>query len=62
MTMCDRIGIDLGQHNRVEKWLHGEVVKSYDEFAADPSTGIPTSDVMARPRASHRERLAKLES
>jgi putative addiction module CopG family antidote len=43
----------------LEKWLHGEVAKSYDEFAADPSSGIPAEDVMARLRASYRERLAK---
>jgi putative addiction module CopG family antidote len=43
----------------LEKWLHGEVAKSYDEFAADPSRGIPAEDVMARLRASYRERLAK---
>lgn len=43
----------------VEHWLRGEVAKSYDEFAADPSIGIPADEVMARLRASYRERLAK---
>jgi putative addiction module CopG family antidote len=43
----------------IENWLRGEVAKSYDEFAADPSTGIPADEVMARLRASYRERLAK---
>ena len=43
----------------VENWLRGEVAKSYDEFAADPSIGIPADEVMARLRASYRERLAK---
>jgi len=43
----------------LEKWLHGEVAKSYDEFAADSSSGIRAEDVMARLRASYRERLAK---
>jgi putative addiction module CopG family antidote len=43
----------------LESWLHGEVAKSYDEFAADPSIGIPAGEVMARLRASYRERLAK---
>jgi antitoxin ParD1/3/4 len=52
----------LAHDAAVEKWLHGEVAKSYDEFAADPSTGIPASDVMVRLRASYRERLAKPES
>ena len=43
----------------LESWLHGEVAKSYDECAADPSIGIPAGEVMARLRASYRERLAK---
>lgn len=43
----------------IEKWLRGEVAKSYDEFAADPGIGIPADEVMARLRASYRERLAK---
>jgi putative addiction module CopG family antidote len=46
----------------LESWLRDEVAKSYDEFAADPSIGIPTSDVMVRLRASYRERLAKTKS
>ena len=25
----------------LENWLRGEVAKSYDEFAADPSVGFP---------------------
>ncbi len=45
----------------VEKWLHGEVAKSYDEFAADPGIGIPGDEVMGRVRASYRERVAKPE-
>ncbi len=43
----------------LETWLRQEVAKSYDEFAADPAIGIPAGDVMARLRASYRERLAK---
>jgi putative addiction module CopG family antidote len=43
----------------LENWLRGEVTKSYDEFAADPSIGIPAGEVMARLRASYRESLAK---
>jgi antitoxin ParD1/3/4 len=43
----------------VESWLRDEVAKSYDEFAADPSSGIPADDVMARLRASYRARPAK---
>jgi antitoxin ParD1/3/4 len=45
----------------VEKWLRDEVAKSYDEYAADPSIGIPAGDVMARLRASYRARQAKSE-
>jgi antitoxin ParD1/3/4 len=46
----------------LENWLRGEVAKSYDEFAADPSGGIPAGEVMERLRASYRERLAKSKS
>ncbi len=49
----------LARDAALESWLHGEVAKSYDEFAADPSIGIPAGEVMARLRASYRERLAK---
>jgi antitoxin ParD1/3/4 len=45
----------------VEKWLRGEVAKSYDEYAADPSIGIPADQVMARLRASYRARQTKSE-
>jgi putative addiction module CopG family antidote len=43
----------------VESWLRNEIAKSYDEYAADPSIGIPAEEVMARLRASYRTRLAK---
>lgn len=43
----------------LENWLRGEAAKSYDEFAADPGIGIPAGEVMARLRASYRERLTK---
>ena len=46
----------------LENWLRGEVAKSYDEFAADPSIGIPAGDIMAQLIASYRERLAKPET
>jgi putative addiction module CopG family antidote len=49
----------LARDAALEAWLRGEVAKSCDEFAADPSIGIPASDVMARLRASYRERLTK---
>ena len=38
-----------------------EVGKSYDEYAADPSIGIPADEVMARLRASYRARQTKSE-
>ena len=43
----------------VEKWLRDEAAKSYDEYAADPSIGIPADEVMARLRASYRARQTK---
>ncbi len=43
----------------LESWLRGEAAKSFDEFAADPSIGVPAEDVMARLRASYRNRVAK---
>jgi len=45
----------------VEKWLRDEVAKSYDDYAADPSIGIPADEIMARLRASYRARQAKSE-
>ena len=43
----------------LESWLRGVVAKSYDEFAANPDSSIPIDEVMARLRASYRERVAK---
>jgi antitoxin ParD1/3/4 len=43
----------------IEKWLREEVGKSCDEYAADPSIGIPADEVMARVRASYRARQPK---
>jgi antitoxin ParD1/3/4 len=43
----------------IERWLRDEVAKSYDEYAADPSSGIPAGEVKARLRASCRARQAK---
>jgi putative addiction module CopG family antidote len=58
----DGLRLLLARDAVVEKWLHGEVAKSYDEFSADPSIGIPAGDVMGRLRAAYQERLAKPES
>ena len=46
----------------IENWLRGEVTKSYDELANDPSSGIPADEIMARLRASYRQRRAKDET
>jgi antitoxin ParD1/3/4 len=43
----------------LESWLRDEVTKSFDEFAADPSSGVPSDEIMARLSASYRERVAK---
>jgi len=45
----------------LEAWLRDEAAKSYDEFVADRSIGIPAEDVMARVRASYRKRVGKSE-
>ncbi|MFI5015337.1 MAG: type II toxin-antitoxin system ParD family antitoxin [Hyphomicrobiales bacterium] len=42
----------------IDSWLRDEVAKSYDEYAADPSSGIPAGEIMARLRVSYRARLA----
>lgn len=49
----------LARDAALDNWLRGEVAKSYDEFASDPSIGVPASDIMERLRASYKERLAK---
>src|SRR5271166_3109211 len=38
-------------------WLRGEVAKSCDDFAADPSISVPADQMMGRLRASYRKRL-----
>jgi antitoxin ParD1/3/4 len=45
----------------LEAWLRDEAAKSYDEFVADPSIGVPGEDVMARVRVSYRKRVEKSE-
>lgn len=46
----------------LENWLKGEVAKSFDEFAEDPSSGVPSGEIMDRLRASYRENVAKRKS
>ena len=55
----DGLRILLARDAAVENWLHGEVAKSYDELAKDPSIGIPASDVMGLIRASYRAKMDK---
>ena len=43
----------------METWLRGEVARSYDEFAANPLSGIPAADIMTQLRATYRARAAK---
>ena len=46
----------------LESWLKGEVAKSFDEFTDDPSSGVPSGEIMDRLRASYRENVAKRKS
>lgn len=46
----------LARDAAVEKWLHEEVVKSYDEYAADASLGVASEQVLARIRSQYRKR------
>jgi len=46
----------------IEKWLQGEVAKSYDEYTADPSTAIPADEVMNRLRTNYMARVTKTKS
>jgi antitoxin ParD1/3/4 len=52
----------LARDAAIESWLRGEIAKSYDEFATNPAARIPASDLMARLRASYRQRTAIAES
>ena len=49
----------LARDAAVENWLRGEVAKSYDEFAADPSLGVPANKIMERLRATYQDRDGK---
>lgn len=42
----------------VERWLHDEVVKTYDEVMANPDRVVPAETVRERLRARHVERCA----
>ena len=49
----------LARDAAVENWLRGEVAESYDEFAADPSLGVPADKIMERLRATYHGRDGK---
>jgi len=40
----------------MEKWLREEVVKSCEEYAADPGSAIPADAVMAQIKAAYQAR------
>jgi antitoxin ParD1/3/4 len=43
----------------LEKWLHEEAAKSYDEYKADPSIGIEGAELKRQLKAHHQARLGK---
>ena len=49
----------LARDVALEKWLHDEAAKSFDEYQADPSIGIAGEEMKARLRAHHQARLSK---
>ena len=51
----------LARDAALENWLRSEIVRSYDEFAGDPSVGVPAEEIMARLRGAYRERMARPE-
>lgn len=44
----------------LEKWLETEVVRSYQEYIADPSKAIPADQLMDAVRASYRARTKRV--
>jgi len=46
----------------LESWLHNEVAKSYDAFAADPDSAAPADQIMGRLQAAYRTRVGKTAS
>ena len=43
----------------VEKWLHEEVVKSYDECEESATLQVPADQVLDRIRSQYRQRITK---
>ncbi len=52
----------LARDAAVEKWLHEEVIKSYDECEADATLGVTAEQVMARIRSQYRKRTTLEQS
>lgn len=46
----------LARDAAVEKWLHEEVAKSYDECETDATRLLPSDQVLARIRSQYRKR------
>ena len=55
----DGLRAPLARDAAVESWLRDEVAKSNDAYEADPKSGSPADEVMARVWASYRGRVAK---
>ncbi|MGO1544788.1 MAG: ribbon-helix-helix domain-containing protein [Gulosibacter sp.] len=48
----------FSQEEAVERWLHAEVVASYDEMRADPSSAISSEDVRAHLASLHQRHVS----
>ncbi len=51
----------LARDAAVEKWLHEEVAKSYDECEADATLGVPADQVLACIRSEYRKRTTNTQ-
>lgn len=49
----------LDRDAAIEEWLRTEVVSSVEEYEADPSSGIPASQILARIRSENSDRPRK---
>ena len=50
-VMRDGLAALLEGDAAIERWLRDEVVKSYDDFKANPAEAVPADQVMDRVRA-----------
>ena len=55
----DRLRTLQARDSAIERWLASEVAKSFDEYEANPTIGVPAEEAISRLRASYRARLAK---